>query len=320
MAKKTEVKGAAKKSAWDKICDFYASQAVAVGMIYSVGAAVVIIGAMFKILHLPGAGALLGAGMVTEAVLFIMGLFEKPHPTYHWENVYPQLLAHAEEGGEHAEHAAAPAGQASVAAPTTAVGAQIGSVAGASALSDEEVKALQAGIANLGKAANQLSSLGEVATASNGLVEKMQVAEKAAHAFASTQSALAVVSDGLAKNYQTVQAGMETVNAQTQAYAKNVGVINSQLVSLNSMYELQLKDIQAQANACKAQTAVYAAQTEKLSGLNATVEAISAQTQQLQQVTAASVQMGAQYLAGQKKLAEQVADLNKVYGNMLNAL
>ncbi len=314
MTKKTEVNTQAKKGVWDRICDFYASQAVAVGMIYSLGAAVVIIGAMFKILHLKGASALLGAGMVTEAILFIMGIFEKPHPTYHWENVYPQLLAHDE--GEHdakgaAEHAT---GAAQTAAPTQGAGA------GIPALSDTQVKELQQGIANLGKAASQLSSLGEVATAGNGLLEKMQVAGNAAEAFAGTQDKLAAATEGLAQQYQTVQTGMAAINEQTKTYAQHVTAINTQLTSLNAAYELQLKDIQAQATACQAQTATYAAQTDKLKAVNATVEALATQAQALQQATASSAEFAAQYLAGQKKLAEQVADLNKVYGNMLNAL
>ena len=63
-----------------------------VGAVYSLGASVVIIGAMFKILHLPGAGITLGIGMVTEAVLFAIGVFDKPHTEYHWQNVFPALL------------------------------------------------------------------------------------------------------------------------------------------------------------------------------------------------------------------------------------
>ena len=65
-----------------------------VGMVYSIGAAVVIIGALFKIQHLPGARELLFVGMITEAVLFLIGCLDKPHPTFHWHEVFPQLLGH----------------------------------------------------------------------------------------------------------------------------------------------------------------------------------------------------------------------------------
>ena len=63
-----------------------------VNIVYSAGASVVIIGALFKILHWPGASQVLMLGMFTEAFLFLIGTLEHPHPEFHWENVFPQLL------------------------------------------------------------------------------------------------------------------------------------------------------------------------------------------------------------------------------------
>ena len=61
------------------------------GYAFGFGAAVVIIGALFKIQHWPGAAMILTAGMGTEAVLFCITAFGNPHKTYHWDNVFPQL-------------------------------------------------------------------------------------------------------------------------------------------------------------------------------------------------------------------------------------
>ena len=55
------------------------------------GAAIVIVGAMFKIMHWPGASVMLVAGLSTEAALFVMGAFEKPHMDVDWSLVYPEL-------------------------------------------------------------------------------------------------------------------------------------------------------------------------------------------------------------------------------------
>ena len=63
------------------------------GIVYSVGASVVIIGALFKILHWPGASQVLMLGMFTEAFLFIIGVLDAPHPVYEWEQVFPQLIS-----------------------------------------------------------------------------------------------------------------------------------------------------------------------------------------------------------------------------------
>lgn len=58
---------------------------------YSIGAAVVIWGALFKILHLPGGNMLLSIGMGTEVLMFVLTAFDRPPREYNWEKVYPQL-------------------------------------------------------------------------------------------------------------------------------------------------------------------------------------------------------------------------------------
>ena len=61
------------------------------GMVYGLGAAVVIVGALFKILHWPGANEMLTVGLLTEAVIFAISAFEKPHEDPDWSLVYPEL-------------------------------------------------------------------------------------------------------------------------------------------------------------------------------------------------------------------------------------
>lgn len=58
---------------------------------YGMGAAVVIIGALFKIQHYPGAGVLLVIGLVTEALIFGLSAFDEPDKDLDWELVYPEL-------------------------------------------------------------------------------------------------------------------------------------------------------------------------------------------------------------------------------------
>lgn len=64
--------------------------------IYSIGAAVVIIGALFKILHLPGGDAVIAVGLLTEAVIFIISAFEPVHMELQWDRVYPELAENAD--------------------------------------------------------------------------------------------------------------------------------------------------------------------------------------------------------------------------------
>ena len=59
--------------------------------LYGIGESVVILGAMFKILHWPGADLMLTIGLTTEAIIFFISAFEKPHADYDWSLVYPEL-------------------------------------------------------------------------------------------------------------------------------------------------------------------------------------------------------------------------------------
>jgi hypothetical protein len=66
-------------------------------ILYGWGAALVILGALFKILAWDGADIMLMAGMGTEAFIFFMSAFELPPKEYHWEKAYPQILEKPEE-------------------------------------------------------------------------------------------------------------------------------------------------------------------------------------------------------------------------------
>jgi len=58
---------------------------------YGMGAAIVIIGALFKIQHYPGASAFLIVGLCTEAFIFALSAFEPVDTELDWSLVYPEL-------------------------------------------------------------------------------------------------------------------------------------------------------------------------------------------------------------------------------------
>jgi gliding motility-associated protein GldL len=65
------------------------------GFLYGMGAAVVIVGALFKLMHWPGAGPMLIVGLLTEAAIFALSAFEPVEHELDWSLVYPELA-----GGE----------------------------------------------------------------------------------------------------------------------------------------------------------------------------------------------------------------------------
>ena len=66
--------------------------------LYGWGASLVIMGALFKILHMTGANVMLFLGMCTESIIFFFSAFEPLHVEYNWALVYPQLaIGHDDE-------------------------------------------------------------------------------------------------------------------------------------------------------------------------------------------------------------------------------
>ena len=64
-------------------------------MIYGLGAAIVILGALFKIQHWPYGSEILTLGMVVEALVFAYSAFERPAQDLDWSLVYPELAGDA---------------------------------------------------------------------------------------------------------------------------------------------------------------------------------------------------------------------------------
>ena len=64
-------------------------------MVYGLGASVVILGALFKIMHWPGGNAMLIIGLIVEALVFAYSAFEPVDDELDWSLVYPELA-----GGE----------------------------------------------------------------------------------------------------------------------------------------------------------------------------------------------------------------------------
>lgn len=263
------------------------------GIIYSVGAAVVIIGALFKILHWPGASYVLMGGMFTEAFLFLIGTLDAPHPTYAWEQVFPQLVS--------LEHGCEPNLYAEISQrekPTLlgGMGGNGGNGGGVSlpagALSDKDQASLSEGIQKLAKTAAQLNDLGKVAEGTAKLGEKMEIAGNAMEKFAASAT---------------------NMSGQTEAYEKGLNAVNANLNNLNAIYELQLKNVQAQADALKLQA-------DKTNAATAQVELMAEDLKKAAAATSAAAKSSESFETAAKQLAAQVADLNKVYGNMLSAL
>ncbi len=269
-----------------------------VGAAYSLGASVVILGAMFKILHLNGANYMLGFGMIVEAIIFALGVFDKPTKEFDWNKVF--------DFENETLNSLTKLQQTDVQKSSLKVNYS-------ESISDDDVKKLADGIRNLSTTAEQLNSLSSVVKSTEKLSSNLEDASNAASKYVHTQEQLNHAAGNLHSSYQSINTGLEMVDKNTKSYALKLDEINKSLASINAVYEIQLKNIQAQSEGiAKHNEAIKVVGTD-LNAINSSMEKVKILSQNAAEQTEI-------FKSGTEKLSKQVAELNQVYGNMLNAL
>lgn len=136
--------------------------------LYGIGAAVVILGAMFKILHLPGADVMLVVGLTTEAVIFFFSAFEKPGEELDWTLVYPELAGMSDE-----DEAYASGSQKGLTATQ-----ELDKMLEDAKIDGELIESLGSGLRRFGDAANKLTETSEAAAATGAYNEQLSLASR----------------------------------------------------------------------------------------------------------------------------------------------
>jgi len=178
---------------------------------YGIGAALVIIGALFKLQHWTGAGLMLSIGMITECIIFFFSAFD-PIPTeYHWEAVYPQLL----DDNGHGK-------------PGTAAG----KAGHGFAIDPNDAETLKKSVERFNQSVNSLSALSTISDVSNRFVSGLQQA-------AGSMNVLNESTQTFAAAYRETAQTMATGGQQANA---NLSTLNKNLQVVNASYELYLQE------------------------------------------------------------------------------
>ncbi len=253
--------------------------------LYGFGAAVVIVGALFKIQHWPGASIMLIAGLGTEALIFIFSAFEPIHEDPNWELVYPELaLGHSDE----LDHEALPAASRGRGGSGTGITEQLDKMLEEAKIDGQLIERLGDGMRSLGENAAQLKGVTTAAAATDSYVSSLQAASDKVASLSEAYERASVSISGMTSSTQEG----ESFGEQMQKVSKN-------LSALNNVYELQLKGSTQHLEA----TEKFQAQvTEMMSNLSA-----SAEDTRL-------------YKENMAMLSKNLTDLNTVYGNMLKAM
>jgi gliding motility-associated protein GldL len=255
--------------------------------LYGIGAAVVIGGALFKIMHWQFANEMLIAGMGTEVLVFFVSAFEPLHEELDWARVYPQL----EDGGEHD--------------PDWEKGLEEGddmSAEEALALAEKGMKdielspelfeGLTGSLEGLKNNVDKLAQIEDATVATNEYAESVR----------SATGKMGELNDG----YESTVSAMNSLSSsvggaaeQAHAYHEEVQKVTKNLASLNAVYEMELNDAQQHI-------ATINKFYESLGGAMTNMVEASKDAESYRNEVAA--------------LTKNLRDLNSIYGGMLAAM
>ncbi len=211
--------------------------------LYGWGASVVILGALFKIQHWPGAGVMLTVGLTTEAVIFFFSAFEPLHEEPDWGLVYPELNT-----GERAEHSDV------MIEEKGSITEQLDQMLEEARIEPELIASLGEGMRALSTQAGQLREIGDASVATNEYVSNLQGAS----------TRVSELSDSYARASETL-VGLTSHAEAGQSAGASLERMSSNLTQLNDMYELQYQELSKSRG-------LYEGIGELLSNLNESVE------------------------------------------------
>ena len=257
--------------------------------LYGFGAAVVIVGAMFKIMHWPGAGLMLIIGLSTEAVIFMFSAFEPLHDDPKWELVYPELaLAHNEdfdvhaylEGkGGHDHHGGGSKGS---------VSGELDKMLEEAKIDSELIKSLGSGLTKLSESSNKIGDMTEAHSATNNYIDALR----------SASSRVSNLSEAYEKASSSIM-GLASSEQEGRSFGEQMMKVSQNLASLNNVYEMQLKGA---SEHLESSSRLYSGINELMKNLHDSVDDTR------------------KYKETMSELSKNLTALNTIYGNMLNAM
>lgn len=205
--------------------------------LYGWGAAVVILGAMFKILHLDGADFMLVVGLTTEAVIFFFSAFEKPASEYDWSLVYPELAGMEDPDGDDRRVNSG-----------LSVTQELDNMLEDAKIDQELIESLGTGLRKFGDAASKLNDTVEAAAATKEYSGQLSMAAKNMESL----NALYAVQLESSTNHMELQNNLMTKLSGTiqdsEKLSGEVSKLVQNMTSLNTVYGNMLSAMNVNRN------------------------------------------------------------------------
>ena len=270
---------------------------------YSIGAAIVIWGALFKILHLPGGNALLSIGMGTEVLMFILTAFDRPPKEYKWEQVFPVLETEKEEDRPDFESGGGVvignAGGAILPEVSASQARRAARIPDNIDLSEDDTRSLSESIAKMAAASDQLARMAELTSATQQYLDQMASISAEMQHLRETTASLNNVSDVLLDSYRAITENSENITRSSKGYVDQMQDLNRNIGGLNTIYEIQLKSISSQLDS---------------------IDRVNRGIKDIRDMYEKSAGQSARYCEETEKMARYMQQLNAVYEKMITAM
>ncbi len=269
----------------------------ALNFCYSWGASIVIIGAMFKLLHLPYGNQILFIAMTVEALVFFISAFERPSNEYHWEEVFPVLKSkNPMDRPDFSNHDEEIIHKSTVIGNNNLGGS---SVLGNLDVTEDDTKNLSDSIKKLSGAAEQISKMAELTEATQKYLEQLSGMSEQMARFSQITSSLNNVSDTLLNSYKSITDNSDGINQNSRGYVQQMEMLNRNISGLNTIYEIQLKSISSQIES---------------------IEHINGGLNRIREMYDGSVTDSSVFRKETEKMTYQLSELNQVYSRLLQAM
>lgn len=309
------------------------------GYVYGWGATVVLLGALFKLQHWPYSGPMLTVGLVTEAFIFFLSVFEPAVEVPDWGKVYPELredystLLNDDED--------------EFDIPTPTQQPQLGGLFDNSEVTPELLSKVSKSLTDLSNTASGLADISTATLATDVYVKNLNAASESMNTFAQM-------------NEQANQSVNDSVEQLVQAYANSAQNFSETSTEFNSRMNTSADKLTSELNKTSEKLSVaYSDMTtniddnvksfannskdfqSELTQLNGHMSALNsaylnqlkntedqgkvnqqyiADLNEMHTAISASLQQMKQYHEHSQKLNQNIEALNNVYGNMLGAM
>lgn len=317
--------------------------------LYGLGASVVILGALFKINHYPGADIMLVIGLGTEAIIFFFSAFEPPYVEPDWSLVYPELAGLYHSDGTPLKGRKKPT-------------EELDDMLKKANIDQQLIDRLGDGFKKLSDNTSKLSDISNAASANNEYVEKIRTASRSVETLAKSydmtsdslqkdanmatqfMNTMKGASDNVSELAKTYRDASDTMKSDISVTKDFTGSMKVAMESANSLAEQYTRSAEVLSKSAqkldfsavdgKAYSEQLQKISEKLAALNSVYELqlqnSNKQVQSSTQVQATmndflkSMQESAAMMGSYKnqmgELTQRLAALNDIYGGMLSAM